>query len=95
MARISPEERETIILYNDAEDTANIYTHDKIMQRHIEKELGVKPWRVQGLAKDYQIPKKWLRLPRKPSERRREAAKKSLEKRGGFNTRKNKVLDDV
>jgi hypothetical protein len=95
MARVSPEERESIILYNDAEDTANIYTHDKIMQRHIEKELDIKPWRVQGLAKDYQIPKKWLRLPRKPSERRREAAKKSFEARGGFGTRKKKVSGDA
>lgn len=88
MARIPLEERETIILYNDGSDTANIYTHDKALQRFIEKQLGIKAWRTQGPAKDYEIPKKWIRWPRKPSEKRREAAKKALKARGGRITRK-------
>ena len=91
MARILLEERETITLYNDADDTANIYTHDKALQRFIEKELGVKAWRIQGLAKDYEIPKKWLRWPRKPSEKRREASRKALEARGGVVSQKKAV----
>lgn len=41
MVNVPLEERETIILYNDADDIANIYTHDKALQRFIEKELGV------------------------------------------------------
>lgn len=82
MARIPLEERETIILYNDADDTANIYTHDKSLQSHIQKELGVKAWRTQGLAKDYEIPKKWLRWPRKPSVKRIEAGRQRFKKLG-------------
>lgn len=83
MERILAEECETIIRYNDGSDTASIYTHDKALQRYIEKELGIKAWRVLGPARDYEIPKRWLKWPRKPSERRREASRKALEARGG------------
>lgn len=91
MSKVTPYERETIILYNDADDTANIYTHDKALQHYIEKELGVKAWRTQGPAKDYEIPKKWLRWPRKPSAKRIEASRKALEARGGRINRKTPV----
>lgn len=83
MQKTTVEECETIIQYNDSSNMAGIYTHDKAFQRYIEKELGIKAWRVQGPAKDYEIPKKWLRWPRKPSEKRREASRKALEARGG------------
>ena len=88
MASITLDERETIILFNDAEDEADIYTHDKALQRHIEIKLGIKPYFKEGEAREYKLPKKWLRYPQKPSEKRREASKKSLEKRGGRITRK-------
>lgn len=73
-----PEEKETIIICNDVDDTASIYTYDKAFQAHIEKVLGIKAWRTEGSAKDYEIPKKYLRWPRKPSEKRREAARKRI-----------------
>ena len=63
---IPPDERETIITYNEGSDTANIYTHDKALQQFIEKELGIKPERIERPAKYYLIPKAWLRYPRKP-----------------------------
>ena len=75
-------EQETIIIFNEGDTTANVYTHNRTWQHHLEA-LGVKPWRVQGRAKDYTVPKSWLRLPRKPSERRREASRKALKERGG------------
>ena len=88
MAGIPIEERETIILYNDAEDEADLYTHDKSLQRHIEIKLGIKPYYREGLAREYKLPKKWLRYPQKPSEKRREASRKALNARGGRITKK-------
>jgi len=90
MASITAYERETIILYNDAENEAHIYTHDRALQRHLEKELGITPYFKEGPAREYKIPKSWLRYPRKPSERRREASRKALESRGGLISRKTK-----
>ncbi len=59
-------DRETIILFNEADNTASIYTHSKKWIRHLEVKLGVKPSRVEGLAREYEVPKKWIKLPRKP-----------------------------
>jgi len=87
-------ERETIINYNQAEDEADIYTHDKTLQTHIEKVLGIKPYMKGGLAREYQIPKKWLRFPRKPSDKRKAAARKSLEARGGLIVKKTVTVED-
>lgn len=93
--KLTSYERETIINYNDADDMADIYTHDKALQRHIEKELGLKPYFKLEAAREYEIPKKWLRYPRKPSEKRREAAKKALKARGGRIEQKVKVSAGV
>lgn len=76
------DERETIINYNDADDNVDIYTHDKALQSHIEKELGIKPYFKQGIAREYLFPKKWLRWPRKPSEKRREAGRQRFKELG-------------
>ena len=86
MTKIPPDERETITKYNDAEDEADIYTHSKALQRHIENKLGVRPYLKQGMASTYKVPKSWLRYPQKPSEKRREASRKALEARGGIIT---------
>jgi hypothetical protein len=76
-------EQETIINYNQADDMADIYTHDKPLQRHIEKDLGIKPYAIVGPARSYKVSKSWLKWPRKPSEKRRESARKALKARGG------------
>lgn len=65
---------ETIIIFNEGDKAASIYTHSPKWQKHIE-EQGVKPWRKQGKARDYEIPKAWLRLPRPPSEKRAAATR--------------------
>ena len=61
---ITAYEKETIINYNEADDMADVYTHEKALQRHIEKDLEVKPFFKEGAAREYKIPKKWLRYPR-------------------------------
>lgn len=77
--KYSLEEQETIISFDKAGKTANIYTFESRWQKHLEK-LGVKPAAVSKThqAKTYEIPKSWLRLPRKPSEARRLAGKNRL-----------------
>lgn len=60
-------EKETIINFNEAEDTAHIFTYNKAWQRHLEEKLGLKPTNVNGFGgKDYELPKKWVKLPRGP-----------------------------
>jgi len=59
-------DRETIILFNEADSTASIYTYSKKWIKHLEIKLGVKPSRIEGLAREYEVSKKWIKLPRKP-----------------------------
>ncbi len=60
-------ERETIINFNEAEETAYIFTYNKAWQRHLEKVLGLKIVKTNRFgAKDYELPKKWIKLPRAP-----------------------------
>ena len=75
--RYSLEEQETVITWDRAGDTATIYTFEPRWQKHMEDVLGIQPSKKmkRGYAREYEIPKQWLRLPRKPSEARREAGR--------------------
>lgn len=64
--RLSKQEQETIINFNQAEDTAYIYTCSKSWMHHMEKVLGLKPTEIHSYARDYECPKAWIRKPRKP-----------------------------
>jgi hypothetical protein len=37
--KLSPEERETIILYSEADDNASVYTHDKKLSEKLKRLL--------------------------------------------------------
>ncbi len=76
-------EKETIINFNEGEPLVNVYTYNKRWQRRM-KEMGIKPIRLEGQAREYEFPKKWLRLPVKPKPRQftqeqREVARKRME----------------
>ena len=58
-------ERETIINFNEAEDTAYIYTCSISCMNHMEKVLGVKPRKKYSYAREYECPKTWIKKPRK------------------------------
>ena len=62
---ITAYERETIILFNDAEPLAQIYTHSQVWQRHLEGKLGLGPVaeNSQG-GKTYEIDKRRIKPPR-------------------------------
>lgn len=57
-------EQETIILFNELDDEAHVYTHNERWQKHLEG-LGFKPSRTNPFGgKDYTIPKYMVKLPR-------------------------------
>ena len=71
-------ERETIINYNQEEDTASVYTHSTALINRLEKltDKGcVKIKYGEGFA-EYEVPKKWVKIrpPREMSEEQRAAA---------------------
>jgi len=66
---LSGYEKETIINFNEAEDIARIFTYNKTWQKHLEQTLGLKPTNVNGFGgRDYELPKKWVKLPRGPRQ---------------------------
>ena len=68
-------ERETIVLFNDAEDTATVYTCNKALQRRMTR-LKCKVKQTEGEGITYEIPKKWVKIspPRKMSEEQKKAS---------------------
>lgn len=67
MSRLSNFERETIINFNEAEKVAFIFTYNKSWQAHLEKVLKIKPLSSNGYGgREYQLPKKFIKLPRGP-----------------------------
>ena len=63
--RLSKQEQETIVNFNQAEDTAYIYTCSKIWIKHFEKVLKLKPTTIHSYGREYECPKAWIRKPRK------------------------------
>jgi len=65
--RLSLEERETIINFDEKEPMASIFTYNKAWQEHLEKRLGLKPIMNNGYGgKEYEISKKRIKPPRAP-----------------------------
>jgi len=77
--KLTPEERETIILYNEAEDTASVYTHDrkltdKLQRLHKKHPDKVYPERRERPgAVSYVVPKRCVSIREPYSEERRRA----------------------
>ena len=60
-------EKETIILFNEAEEMASIFTYNKAWQKHLEQKLGLKPVMDNDAGgKEYELPKKRIRPPHPP-----------------------------
>jgi hypothetical protein len=79
MRRLSAEERETIILFNEAATTAEIEVYSPAMRRRLAALLRERPQDVSlvghGEQSDrYTFPKKWIRIapPRKATQRQQE-----------------------
>lgn len=78
-------EHETIILFNDAEKEASIYTHNKAWQRYLEGKLGLVPTEHNSEnGRTYTLLKKWIKKPRHPktlSEGQRQSLPERFKKR--------------
>ena len=65
--KLTKDQKETLIRYNQAEDILYIDTFDSKLIKHLEKDLGLKPIQVDEFGdRSYNLPKSWLRFPRKP-----------------------------
>ena len=74
-------EKETIINFNEADELADIYTHSKKWQKHLEQKLGLKPTAVNSQGgKSYEIDKKRIRPPRALNQLSEEARAKLVER---------------
>ena len=66
--RLSNVEKETIINYNQAERTANIYTHNPALTAQLQELSRTYPEQVRQTAANawggltFELPKKWLRV---------------------------------
>lgn len=78
--KLSPEERETIILFSDADDTASVYTHDKRLIKKLDALCRKCPDDVRVERKPdhgahfYMVPKTCVSVREPFSKARREAA---------------------
>lgn len=88
MYRLSNSERETIINYNETEDTASVYTCNKALRRRLEQlaqewpsdcRLCLFRSSLEGQAVENSIPKSWIRIrpPRQVSAAQRQAIEKA------------------
>lgn len=69
MGNLTNYERETTINFNEGEDTASVYTHNKALRRRLEQLAQERPEDCRlvktshwGEAVEYYIPKGWLRI---------------------------------
>lgn len=66
---LSNYERETILNFNEREDTASIYTHNKAMRHKLERLAKERPGECRmyqpshdGQSAEFYIPKGWIRI---------------------------------
>lgn len=79
--KLSKEEMETVISFNEADDTAVIYTFSRKWQKLLEDRLGLEPiYKTAEGAREYHLPKSRIPLPRAPrkmsAEQKRNAAER-------------------
>jgi len=79
MYKLSPTERETIILFNEGEAAAEIETYNAAMKRRLDVIRHDRPDYITLVRSDkyadcYIFPKKWIKIipPRGASEKQRE-----------------------
>ena len=62
--KLTKYERETIILFNEGESTASVYTHNRKWQKHIESRFKIQPTEQDSYGgRTYILPKDRIRLP--------------------------------
>ena len=86
--KLLPEERETIILWSDAEDTASIFTHDRKLISRLKQLSQKYPDKFYAERKEhsgavsYVVPKSCISLHSPFSEERRKKLSESAKMAG-------------
>lgn len=86
--KLTPAERETIILFDEAGSTANVYTHDhklieKLKHLHEKYPDQIFPGgKVRAGAASYTVPKRCVSIRSPYSEERRKADSERAKKAG-------------
>lgn len=86
MVNLSKEERETIILYTEADDCAEVYTYNKKLINRLSKFCEGRPDEIQKIresetgAVTYTVPRDWVRISpkRRMSNEQKAAAAERL-----------------
>ncbi len=79
--RLTQEEKETIITFDEAGPLAHIFTYNRVWQKHLEKKLSLKPVMDNGHGgREYEISKKRIKVPRAPKKLSSEARAKAGER---------------
>ncbi len=87
--KLTPIEMETAILYNQAESTASVYTHDPKLIKKLKRLSDKYPDKIRLEKEDssggvsYLVPKKCILVREPYSDERREAARERAVK-GGY-----------
>ena len=86
--KLSPEERETIILYSEADDKASVYTHDKKLSEKLKKLSKKYPDKIYAERREhpgavsYIVPKSCVSIREPYSDARRRAASERAKEAG-------------
>ena len=92
-------EEETIILYNQAEQTASVYTHDPKLKEKLKRLSEKYPERIIYITENenggvtYVVPKKCVLIKEPYSEERRKAASERA-KTAGYHPPKRGKIDE-
>ena len=92
-------EEESIILYNQAEQTASVYTHDPKLKEKLKRLSEKHPERIIYITENensgvtYVVPKKCVQIREPVSEERRKAASERAKTAGHLPPRHGKVYD--
>lgn len=83
-------EQETVILYNQAEQTADVYTHDPKLLEKLKRLTEKYPKQVQQKEEHcFVVPKRCVSIREPYSEERRQAASRRAKEAGYIPPRRN------
>ena len=89
---LSKYEQETVILYNQAEQTADVYTHDPKLLKKLKRLTKKYPKQVQQKEEHFfVVPKRCVSIREPYSEERRQAASRRAKEAGYTPPRRNKL----
>ena len=86
--KLEPSERETIVLFSDADDTASVYTHDHKLKARLKELHRRQPDKIYPEKKEhagavsYIVPKNCVSIREPYSEERRKAASERAKQAG-------------